>query len=294
MGEPGSKRILTFATYHTDRLENELTINTYFGDHAYVDILGMRLIKGRTFDRDLASDSSALVLNEAAADALGISENPIGALVNKKSKVIGVVSDFHWESLRSEIAPTIIALTAPEYKNSQLAFKLQPKAVNSFLTAAEARWKLFNPDEDFRYHFLDDNFGELLAKEATFASSINIFTGLAILISCLGLFGLSAFTAEQRTREIGIRKVLGATVASIVILLNRKFTLLVAIAVVVSIPLSVYIANQWLSNFAYRVELNALMFGIAVASALLLAWITVSYHSIRASSVNPAETLKYE
>lgn len=293
MGEPGSKRILSFYTYQTAAMDNRMTINTYFGDHDFIDVMGLRLIKGRTFDRNRASDSLAVVLNEAAVTALDLGDNPVGAVVNTNQTIIGVVSDFHWESLRSKIAPLAIILGKSD-QNAQLGFKLQPGTVGAFLKQAESKWKQLKPDEDFRYHFLDGNFGELLRKEASFSSSINIFTGLAILISCLGLFGLSAFTAEQRTREIGIRKVLGATATSIVVMLNRKFTVLVLLAVAISVPVSLFIAGRWLENFAYRIDIGAGMFVVSILVAMVLAWLTVSYHSIRASSVNPAETLKYE
>lgn len=291
MGEPGSKRILSFYTYQTPKMQNPITINTYFGDADYLQVLGMRLVKGRGFDKNLASDSLGVILNEAAVKALDLGDEPIGAVVNEKQKIIGVVSNFHWESLRTTIAPLAIVLSK---EKAQLGFKMEAGAIPAFLKVAEARWKQLAPDESFQYHFLDDNFGEMLQKEAVFGKTINFFTLLAIFISCLGLYGLSAYTAEQRTKEIGIRKVLGASASNIVVMLNRKFTALVLIAVVISVPLAFYAAQQWLQGFAYKVEVSPIVYVLSVVAVFTIAWLTVSYHSIRATNVNPADTLKYE
>jgi len=159
---------------------------------------------------------------------------------------------------------------------------------------AGEKWKQLVPDEPFQYHFVDDNFEEMLGKEEIFGRAINVFTLLAIFISCLGLYGLSAFTAEQRTKEIGIRKVLGATSLHIVTMLNKKFTTLVIIALIISIPLSVYLIQKWLEDFAYRIELSPLIFLGTSISSLLIAWLAVSYHSLKAAWINPSDTLKYE
>ena len=209
------------------------------------------MLKGRNFNKDLASDSSSVILNESAVKALGL-EEPIGAKLNDNLTVIGVVHDFHWESLRNPIAPAAIQLGKNYY---QLGFRLSGDNTQAFIKAMETRWKQLVPDEPIQYHFLDDNFGELLTKEKIFGKAIGFFTGLAIFISCLGLYGLSAFTAEQRTKEIGIRKVLGATTTAIVIMLNKKFTRLVIIAMCIAVPTSVYLMVQWLQGFAYRAEL---------------------------------------
>ncbi len=291
MGEPGSKRIMSFRAFQTPKMEHPASVFTYYGDENFLGLNGMRLIKGRSFIKDLASDSSSVILNEAAVQMLGLGDDPIGALVDQKSRVIGVVNDFHWESLRNKIAPLAIALGN---EPAELGFKLEATAIPSFLKRAEEKWKLLVPDEPFQYHFLDSNFGELLSKEKVFGRAINFFTFLAIFISCLGLYGLSAFTAEQRTKEIGIRKVLGASALHIVTMLNKRFTLLVVIALVISVPLSVYVIQKWLSEFAYRVELTAWIFILTSLSSLLIAWMAVSYHSIKAAWINPSETLKYE
>jgi putative ABC transport system permease protein len=290
-GEPGSKAIVMIATYKTPEMDNDLTIGTYEGDYDYLSVMGYRLVKGRDFSRDLASDSASVILNESAVKSLGLGDNPIGAELNKEVKVIGVVQDFHWESLRSRIGPVVIRLGKIGY---QMGFKLSNDKAASFLAVVEKKWKQYGADEPVKYHFLDDNFEGILAKEKIFGQALTFFTVLAILISCLGLYGLSAFTAEQRTKEIGIRKVLGATATSIVLMLNRNFTRLVLMSIAISIPASAYIASRWLEGFAYKMELNAWIFLISVAVAMIIAWVTVSYHSLKASWGNPAETLKYE
>jgi len=302
MGEPGSRRIMSLSSYQTSKMEHPVTITSYTGDEDFLSLNGMRLIKGRNFNKKLASDSSAVILNEAAVNALDLGDDPIGAILNKGSanknqQVIGVVSNFHWESLRNSVAPLVI-VTEREITNfsfkAELGFKLQASEIPSFLKAAEEKWKQFVPDEPFQFHFLDSNFGELLQKEAVFGKAVNFFTLLAIFISCLGLYGLSAFTAEQRTKEIGIRKVLGATSSTIVLMLNKQFAMLVGIALFISIPLSVFIVQRWLSDFAYHIELGVSYFLIAAVLSLVIAWITVSYHSVKASWTNPSESLKYE
>jgi putative ABC transport system permease protein len=289
-GEPGSKRIMAFFNYQTSEMPEGLSINTYLGDADYMDLMGMKLVQGRKFNKDIASDTASIILNESAVAALGLSA-PIGAVINKNEKVIGIVSDFHWESLHNSIAPAAIRFAAGGH---QIGFKLQPDQAKEFLAAAEKKWKEIMPNETFIYHFVDGNFAGLLQKDQVFGKAMNFFTLLAIFISCLGLYGLSAFTAEQRTKEIGIRKVLGATSSQIVMMLNRKFTLLVGVAIVVSIPVGTWVISQWLDGFAYKITPGAGVFVFSIAIVLVTAWLTVSFHSLRASWVNPSEALKYE
>ena len=290
-GEPGNKSFMAYYSYQAVGMTDGLAINTYLGDENYLDLLGMKLIYGRKFEKDLASDTASIILNESAVAALGLPENAVGSVINQKERVIGVVSDFHWESLHNSIAPTAIRRFDG---HRAIGFRIQPGQVKDFLTNAETKWKEIMPSETFNYHFVDGNFEKLLGKDRVFGKAINFFTLLAIFISCLGLYGLSAFTAEQRTKEIGIRKVLGASSSQIVMMLNRKFTLLVSIAIVVSIPLATWLISQWLDGFAYKITLGAGVFIFSVVLALVTAWLTVSFHSVRASWVNPSDALKYE
>ena len=290
-GEPGSKSIMSFSAFKTAKMERELTINTYFGDQDYLNVMGYRLLKGSGFPEGRESDTTSVILNEAAVAALGLGENPIGQEVNKGVRVVGVVQNFHWESLRNAITPVAIMLKSTGY---QLAVKLHSNQASSFLKVAAQKWTQLHPEDPFAYHFMDQNFGDMVKKERVFGKVIGFFTALAIIISCLGLYGLAAFTAEQRTKEIGIRKVLGATASNIVMMLTRKFTLLVLIAILVAVPISIYIMVQWLEGFAYRAQLEVWIFAGSMALALLLAWLTVGYHSLKAALINPSETLKYE
>lgn len=291
IGEPGSTRFANFFSFQTKDMTERMSINTYPVDNDFIDLMGMKIVEGRGFNKDLASDTASIILNEAAVRALGIEENPIGTVINDNSTVIGVVKDFHWQSLHNSIAPVSFVRTP---KIGQISFKIEPGHVKAFLAEAEKQWKLVEPNKTFSYHFVDQNFANMLKKDEVFGKAMNIFTLLAIFISCLGLYGLSAFTAEQRTKEIGIRKVLGASSSQIVLMLNRKFTILVTIAIFLSIPLSVWLMSQWLEEFAYRITLGAGVFVFSVVIALVTAWITVSLHSVRASWVNPSEALKYE
>jgi putative ABC transport system permease protein len=291
-GEPGSKRFMAFFMFQTADMPEAMSMNTYLGDANFIDVMGIRLLRGRNFNKDLASDTAAIILNESAVAALGLPEDPIGAVINKTGKVVGVVSDFHWESLHNNIGPT--AIISRKRNLNEISFKLEQGQVRNFMATAEKKWKELVPNEPFMYHFVDGNFADLLEKDKVFGKAINFFTLLAIFISCLGLYGLSAYTAEQRTREIGIRKVLGATSSEIVLMLNRKFTMLVTVAIVVSIPLATWLISQWLDGFAYKISPGAGVFVLSVAIALFTAWLTVSFHSVRASWVNPSEALKYE
>ncbi|NOT73705.1 MAG: hypothetical protein HOP08_02165 [Cyclobacteriaceae bacterium] len=290
-GEPGSKAVMSFYTFQTPEMKDPVAINTYFGDAEYIGVMEFKLLQGRSFNKDIASDSAGVVLNESAVESLGLKE-PIGAVINKDLHVIGVVSDFHWESLRNSIAPVAILLSKNNYY--QLGFRVEPGAAGNFISKAEVKWKSLVADEPFKYHFLDDNFGELLEKEQVFSKAIGFFTVLAIFISCLGLYGLSAFTAEQRTKEIGIRKVLGATAVNIVSMLNKKFTILVCISIFIATPVSLYFMLKWMEGFAYKSELSLWTFIIVSISAIVIALTTVSFHSLKAATVNPANTLKYE
>ncbi len=294
-GEPGSKAVLYFYTYQTTANPDPLTINTYFGDHSFLDVMGFRLIAGRNFNRDLASDSASIILNESAVKALGLAE-PIGAQINGSYKVIGVVSDFHWESLRTEIAPLAIQHRGDRMSDlpySQLAVKFDNSPIDLLKTVG-ARWKQLVPDEPFTYHYLDENFGALLDKEKVLARAIAFFAGLAIVISCLGLFGLSAYTTEARTKEIGIRKVMGASHASIMLLLNKQFTTLVAISVLIAIPIVAYISNVWLETFAYRASIPIWLYPCGALIGWTISCLTVLSHTLKATRNNPVETLKYE
>lgn len=291
VGEPGSKRILTFYTYQIAGMEHPMTINTYFGDESFIPLCGIKLIRGRNFSPDLASDTSAVILNEAAVKALDFPGDPIGAQINENQTIIGVVSDFHWESLRTTIQPVAFIYSK---QPTEIGFKLESNAIPAFLKTAEEKWKQLVPDESFSYHFLDENFAELVKKEAVLGKAITLFTLLAIFISCLGLYGLSAHTAENRTKEIGIRKVLGATAQQIAGLLSKEFLILILAAFVIASPLAWYGATLWLEGFAYRTEIGIWMFALTALTAVVVAIFTLSYQTFSAANRNPVEALRSE
>lgn len=291
VGEPGSKRILTFSSYQVPSMEHPIALNTYMGDEFFLPLCGIRIIKGRNFSREIASDTNAIILSESAVKTFGLPEDPIGMKVNEKKEIIGVVSDLHTESLRSAIAPVVFTYST---QPTEIGFKIDANKIPAFLQKAEAKWKQLAPGEAFRYHFLDDNFAKMLEKEAILGKAITLFTLLAIFISCLGLYGLSAHTAENRTKEIGIRKVLGASVQQIAGLLSREFLLLVGIAFILAAPLAWYATHQWLEGFAYRTDIHWWMFAITGIAAVAVALFTLGYQTITAASRNPVESLRSE
>ncbi|HEY0653457.1 MAG TPA: ABC transporter permease [Chryseosolibacter sp.] len=295
-GEPGSKNVISYSAFQTDWMEQALSMFTYFGDENFQKVMGFRLIEGRWFDANLTSDSAAIILNESAVRALGITGKALGTKLNKEFTVIGVVSDFHWESLRKDIGPVAFQYENAKprriYPLSQLGIKVRSAKAASVLDFCRARWKERVPDEPMQFQFVDQNFGDLLVKEQVFGKAIAFFTVLAIFISCLGLFGLSAYTAEQRTKEIGIRKALGASVSNIILMLNRQFALLVLIATLVAVPVSYFAIGGWLNQFAYKIDLQVWMYVVGALLAMIISLATVAFHSLRASRTNPAETLK--
>lgn len=276
-------------------------------DVDYIRTLGMKIVDGRGFSRDFPSDSGAVVLNQTAVEHFQFSGDPVGqriltfgennpdGTINKNSlesfTVIGVVEDFHFESLKQNITPLGLFLgKSPGYAS----FTFQAKDTKEVIEVLEQSWKKLAPGQPFQYSFLDESFGRMYASERRLGKIFAGFAGLAIVIASLGLFALTAFTAEQRTKEIGIRKVLGASVSSIVILLSREFGKLIFIAFVLAAPLAWYAVNWWLENYTYKVEVGALVYIVAGVCAFLVAWITMSFQSIKAATANPVNALKNE
>jgi putative ABC transport system permease protein len=267
-------------------------------DYDYLKTMGMQIVRGRNFSKEFGSDSSAVLINETTAKVFGF-DNPIGKKIytfddNLKTisyTVVGVVKNFHFESLRQQIGPLCMVLG----KNIGLAsFKVNAASIPALLKNIESRWKALAPGMPFSYQFMDDSFDNMYRAEQRVGTIAMIFSALAILIACLGLFGLSAFTAEQRTKEIGIRKVLGASVQGIVQLLSKDFIRLVLIAFIIAAPLAWYFMNKWLQDFSYRVNLNGWVFLGAGSIALLIALLTISFQAIKAALANPVKNLRTE
>lgn len=287
--------------------ENMVGMQRFNVDYDYIETLGMEIKDGRDFSRDFISDSTGIIVNEAAAQAFNIAADPIGKKIETfafaggsnsidKDKrdiftVVGVVKNFHFESLRDNITPLGIFLSK---STGLISFRFQSKNVNDVIAALEKKWKQMAPTQPFEYTFLDDDFSSMYATEQRLGKIFAIFAGLAIIIACLGLFALSAFTAEQRTKEIGIRKVLGATVTSIVLLLSKEFGKLIVIAFVIAAPISWFAVKWWLQSYTYKTEVGVLVYVLAGVSAFLVAWLTMGYQSIKAAASNPVNSLRSE
>lgn len=265
-------------------------------DDQYIPTLGMKIVEGRNFSKAFASDSAGIIINEAAAKAFGWGNNAVGHHITRNNsfkkvyKVIGVVQDFHFKSLHESISPLLMV-----YENNWgLIVKVKTRDVSELLASMKSRWVAFGVDEPFEYAFMDDLFAKTYVAEQKTGTILSLFSGLTIFIACLGLFGLATFTAEQRTKEIGVRKVLGANVGQIIGLLSKDFLKLIVIACVVAFPLGYWGMNQWLQDFAYRIEISAWIFVLAGIAAIVIALLTVSFQSIKAALMNPVKSLKSE
>ena len=279
-----------FKTYRTPEMSQPLSIKSFMVSPDFIPTLGMRLVGGRNFNADMATDTAAVILNEAAVRALGLGDNPLGAEVNKGEHVVGVVSDFNYETLRNPVGPLVLQ-NKPGTQYYAIA-RVQPQATAGFLQAAGNAWQRLASGKPFSYYFLDENLAELSEKENAMGKGILFFTALALFIACLGLFGLATFLTGQRSKEIGIRKVLGASVRDIVTLLSGDFMKLVLLSFVLATPLAWYGLERWLQDFAYRTELAWWIPAVAGAAVMLVALGTVSLQCVRAALVNPVETLQ--
>ncbi len=265
--------------------------------HDFGEMINWELTKGRGFSREFKSDSLAFLVNETAVDYMGL-ENPIGEFVqwgdNGKFKIIGVVKDMVTRSPYTKVRPTIFTLHYGSFLN-YINVKVKTGASTvAALSHAEDVFKEYNPQRPFTYQFLDDYYEEYFIAEKRTGKLISFFTFLAIFISCLGIFGLSAFIAEQRTKEIGVRKVLGASVYAIWRMLSKDFILLVLISSIIAVPIGYYYMNNWIGDFDYNTSLNWWVFALAIFGALLITLITISFQAIKAAVMNPVTSLRTE
>ncbi|HVT86293.1 MAG TPA: ABC transporter permease [Chitinophagaceae bacterium] len=275
----------------------EIHGNIYHIDYDYLPTLGMHILQGRNFSRDFSTDSSSgVIINEEAVRELGWSgTNPIGKTIvrsgQQQHKVIGVVADFNYTSVKQKIAPMMLLLGG---NYGGLVIKIKSDDVKGFLNNLKKLWEEFQPPGPLGYYFLDENFAKLYASEIRTREIFSVFSIIAIIIAGLGLFGLSAFVIEQRTKEIGIRKVLGANVRSILALVSKEFLLLVVIAFIISVPVTYWAMHKWLEEFAYRIQISAWIFILAGFLAVLIALATISFQTIKASIANPVKSLRTE
>lgn len=277
-------------------------MHNYRVDHDYIKTLGMKIVQGRGFSKDFPTDSVGVLINEAAARQIGYA-NPIGefiatyggsqqAPVSAPFKIVGVVKDFHYSTMRDNIDPLIFSL---DKRAGFISFKIQSDNISSTIESIKSQWNELAPGQPFQYSFLNDRFNKMYDAEQRIGNIFSIFAFLAIFIACLGLYGLAAFTAEQKTKEIGIRKVLGASIAQIITLLGKEFIKLLAISFIIGSVVSYFVMREWLNEFVYRVDINnPTSFIIAGLVTLVISWITMSSQSLKAARTNPVNSLKDE
>jgi putative ABC transport system permease protein len=265
-----------------------------FVDYDYLKTMQMDIVKGRNFSLSHSSDStSAVIINEAAARKFGWA-NPVGKQFEgtPNKTVIGVVKDFNFFSLHSKIGPLIMSINPDQFY--YLMIRVKPENLLATISFINKTWAGVVPDKPFDYSFLDQHFNEIYKNDERTGQMFGFFSTLAILIACLGLFGLAAYTGEQRIKEIGVRKVLGASVTNIVFLISKDFIKLVIISGIIAVPISYFAMNSWLQDFAYRVKIGPVIFILAISLAFLIAFITISSQALKAATSNPVKAIKYE
>jgi len=264
-------------------------------DYDFLDTFGLEMAEGRFFSKEYSTDATeSFVVNQAAVKAMEM-DDPIGKELrvwDYKRKIIGVVKDYHFESLHKPIIPMAMRIDPRWYQ--QACVRISPHRVRDTLAFLEKKWKEGHPRYPFEYQFLDDMIHSLYRSEQSIGTVVTVFTVLALFISCLGIFGLSSYTAEQRTKEIGIRRVLGASVSNVVKHISKEFVFLVIIANVIAWPLAYFLINLWLQKFAYRIAIGWLTFILVGMVVLVLSLFTISWQIIRAATANPVDSLRYE
>jgi putative ABC transport system permease protein len=314
---PDIKDVARSSRIPTGRLLDAMGASTFVGDslrpvtadikyvaadYDFIPTYGVHIVAGRNFSRDFTSDTSNFILNESAVSAIGWKspEEAIGRDFKYgpfKGKVIGVIGDFHFESLHQKIVPIILcnpATTATDSYFNSLSVKVSGNNMQGALSTVEKTWKKYLPELPYQFAFLDERFADLYKSEQRQGSIFTVFACVAIFIACLGLFGLSAFTISQRVKEIGVRRVLGANIDSIVVLLSRDFLKLVLIASVIAFPVAWFSMTHWLQDFAYRTNIHWWVFVLAALLASIVALATVSFHAIKAAIANPVNSLRSE
>ncbi|MGB6867064.1 MAG: FtsX-like permease family protein, partial [Candidatus Aminicenantaceae bacterium] len=276
--------------------EDYMTMTDASVDYDYFETLGMQIIQGRSFSEEYATDSENYLLNEEAARITGL-ESPVGKMFScwkDEGKIIGIVKNFHASSLHSEIGPVIFTLSQRHGSHSFIFVKIRPNDVPGTISFLEGKAAEFAPNSLFEYRFLDDVFDSQYRGDQRRGEIYKYFTFLAIFISCLGLFGMASFTAEQRTKEIGIRKVLGASIVNIMMMISKDFLMLLFVSNVIAWPIAYFLMNRLLNNYAYRTSIAAWIFIASGMAAILVALLTVCIKIVRAAYANPVESLRYE
>ena len=296
---PVSRARSVTAWWPGDNPNNEKTtpITTFYNDPYFVPTYGIQITKGRNLDEKLASDSSSILINQAAVKYFGL-EDPVGQRLGtyygnqiKMYTVVGVMEDFHFDDLKSKILPLIIV---NEHNDGWISFRISENNFEKAVSTLETKWKEFLPGQPFEYRFADQSVEAQYEAEKKVRTIMTSFSVIAIFVACLGLFGLAAFTTEQRMKEIGIRKVMGASINQIVMLLSKDFLKLVAIAFIIASPVAFILMRNWLADFEYSVDIKWWVFLLAGSVTFLIAWVTMSFQSIKAAISNPADSLRTE
>jgi putative ABC transport system permease protein len=280
--------------------KNSVLSQGWLVDEDYIATLGMKIQSGRNFSKDMPTDSTAVIINETAEKMLGF-KNPINQLIYypqdskasvlKPYHIIGVMKDFNFQSLRTNVTPLMLFMGD---NKGGLSIRANAANIPALLNQIKSKWAAFSPNQQFNYTFMNQDFDAVYRTEQRMGTIFVSFTTLAIVIACLGLFGLAAYAAEQRTKEIGIRKVLGASMSTIVQMLSKDFIKLVLIAIIIASPLAWWAMNKWLQDFAYRIHIQWWVLAIAGSGAILIAFITISFQSIKAALINPVKSLRSE
>lgn len=275
--------------------EEDILIGFSFADYDFVKTMGMEMAQGRYFSREYGTDSTAVVINENAAKIMGL-ENPVGSWLSwgeeSRYTIIGVVKDYNFQHMSEEISPLTI-FKMPEYCQ-YILIKLNKTDVKSTIESIEENWDKVFPNYPFTYTFMEDKYREMYTREEKSGELFKYFAFLAVFISSLGLFGLTSYLAEQKTKEIGIRKVLGSSVSGIVMIMSKEFTKLIIIANIIAWPLTWYLGQQMLDMYAYRMEMSIWIFVSATLISFTIAFLTISYQSIKAGRSKPVDALRYE
>lgn len=271
-----------------------------FSDHGFAETYGIQMVKGRFYSEDRKADHNSIVINETAARTFGISADPIGKELIRlddnftRFNVIGVMKDFHFESMQQSIKPAVISLYRPGLFGKYVSIRLTAGGLEENVKAVNHIWEKFAGNQAFEHFFFDDKFDQTYRVEERTGTIATVFSLLAIFIACLGLLGLASFSTEQRTKEIGIRKVLGATAGGIIILLLKEFIKWVLIANLIAWPAAYFIMRSWLQDYAYRIDLDLTPFIYSAILAVIIAAVTIGYQAIKAAVANPVHSLKYE
>jgi len=294
-------------TFQKSGTKEQMTGRGVITDEAFAKTIDLQLKEGRFFSKDFSTDSLSVVLNEKAVTELAL-KNPVGALLTSPDgqfnapdgspyqyTVVGVVKDFHFQSLHQPIAPLVFS-NISKFGGivPQMALRINAADFKNALSNLENLWKKFIPARPFHYSFLDQNLAKQYQQEQTTQKIFTIFSSLAIFIACIGLLGLAAYTTQQRSREISIRKVLGASVGNVVTMLSKDFLKLVLIAAFFAFPLAWWAMNSWLQDFSYRINITWWVFVIAALLAILVALLTISFQAIKAATANPVKNLRTE